>query len=152
MMGRMPRSEYADDEQRLKTALAHAIAGHRDTALAEVRTIAAVSPDRAYRLWQALAKMALNHPGGLKAVTTFHAYRGTDIDDAPVHVRYTIRFLHARAARDRDSMEALYLAARNTGRQVCEGVVGLLLDAAGEAERTRQDNTRRGGTFGNGKP
>lgn len=140
--------EYAQDQQHLEAALAHAVRGDREAAGAELAHIYMQSADRMFRLWQALAGTALLHPAGPAALKTFAPYQAVDLDDNPPAVSLALRVLAAQAANDVDALDALFKAPLHAGdTEVLADVLPILLDAAAESVRAQ---SVRSGTFGSG--
>lgn len=139
--------KYADDNKRLKTAIDHALNGRRLAADAELAAVAGKSPDRRFRLWQALAETAIwplrHRPAGgpLYGLKAFAGLPDVDVDEAPPALQLATRFIATQAVHDVPQLQALYLAAHDTGQhQVMAEAQGLLLAAAVESARAQLAN------------
>lgn len=143
-----------DDTARIHAAITHATHHRLDAGMTELAHVTRTNDDT-YRLWQTLTEHALGPirrqaPGGPRwGLAVFERYAGTDIDDADPHVRLALRFVMAQGPRDEDAQRALFDAAVAAGgREVMDGVLRLLLEAAGKCARAQQTGP---GAFGGGR-
>lgn len=146
--------QYVDDNRHLKDAIAHALAGRRAAADAELRAITRKGPERTLRLWQALAETALlpNRRNGVNVLRSLPAFvdHAGNGEHAPAHVQLAMRVFVAQAGRDQDALQDVFQGALDAGDQkVMDGVLTVLLDAAVASARAQQAISA--GTFGSGQ-
>lgn len=144
-------SEYEEDNQHLKAAIDHAVAGDLQAAVDALRPIWTKSPEYMFSLWQALAETAISPirhqpPGGPRyGLQVFAPYEGIDIDNLPPHVRLALRFIAAQAYHDDANLRALFGAPlMNRDSLTLAETMALLLQAAAESVRAQQAQAHGG--------